>query len=185
MLEIVLFAALFKALLWGLGENRLFTDKTLDTKVWVLHHFKQYHVWMALFFANLNVAFAYVLGVSVEERLVAWLFLTLWDILALDVDWWVHRFLDFTYKLCFNVPSWLGWLLQVDGPYYILLGKEESMRRYGELNRWHERPDYDNYKLPWMKERPELFTVGKFRCYWWWVIFTLALVVLGFCWYCL
>jgi len=185
MFFVVLFSALAKALLYGFAENRLFTDKTLDTKVWVLHHFKQYHVWMALFFANLNVAFAFVLGAGPEQRLIIWLFLTLWDILILDVDWWLHRFLDFTFKVCFTVPSYFRWLLQVDGPYYILLGKEESIRRYGESHRWHLRPDYDNYKLPWMQERPQLFCIGKFRCYWWWIIFTLALVVLGAMWHLL
>ena len=148
-------------------------------------HTSQYTLWMAVFFANLNLAFSSVLASSFEERFVAWLFLTLWDILMLDVDWWMHRFCDFTVKVCFNVPLWLGWLLQVDGPYYLLLGKEEAIRRYGEPHRWHLRSDYDNYKLHWMRERPELFKVGKFRCYWWWVIFSLALVVLGFCWYLL
>jgi hypothetical protein len=178
----VLFSALAKALLWGFAENRLFTDKTLDTKVWVLHHFKQYHIWMAVFFGTLNLGFAYALANESLNQFVIWLFLLLWDTLMLDVYWWVHRFFDFTFKVCFTVPNWLRWLLQVDGSYYILLGHEESERRYGEKHRWHLRTDYDNYKLPWMKERPPLFHVGRFRCYWWWVIFGLVLVGLGILW---
>ncbi len=129
-------------LLYGEAENRLFKEAG---EVLPCGHFKFYHLWLAVIFGGTGFLVYAVSG----SLLLAGSYLV-WAPLGLDMEWWTHRWLDFTYR----VQLW---------GFAVFLGRDEAIEHYnGELNAWHERPDWDNYLgLP-------LVQVGRFRCYWWW-----------------
>jgi hypothetical protein len=75
--------------------------------------------------------------------------------LGLDIEWWVHRWLDFQYR-----TVWFGLV--------VFLGRAEAEFSYREANDWHDPLDWDN--TPIFGHHIPLIGIGKFRCYWWWPI---------------
>ena len=95
---------------WGAGENRVWKE---HGESWILGHFKTYHVAMGVF----AVAIA-SLG---AEGVLQFLFLLVWAPLALDVAWWVIRWVDFRRD------------------------SVKAAESYGEPNAWHLQNDWDNW----------------------------------------
>ena len=135
---------------WGLFENRAWKEHGEN---WIGRHFKTYHLLMFLLFAGWN---AFGLSWS-QSGLLEWSFFMVYDILTLDVSWWIHRYLDYTRRVVL-----FGWV--------VFLGRKEAMKSYNmEFNAWHARSDWDNWLgLPLL-----------LRTYWWWYVFAVACIVLG------
>jgi hypothetical protein len=93
---IILFVALFFAVLFGHGENRYWTDRGPNTRNAVFQ-LTTYHVWMLVFFCTINSALAVGLSSSWVLRGCLFVWLLFWDVLILDVTWWVERHIDITY----------------------------------------------------------------------------------------
>jgi hypothetical protein len=164
-------AVLFKAVWWGIGENRQFYDRGPAVQMGFLH-FTSYHIWMLKKFGVLNAGFAtsinyimYVKGVIesiwvfLAAQAVLFAFLTIWDILILDVTWWVNRYVDVTH---------LGqkpWML---GPFVVWEFPAVNIYDNGTGKPWHSVSDWDAGGLPlW------------FGTYSWWWVLSFALVGLG------
>lgn len=91
--------------LYGVVENRVFIE---HGEANVLNHFKLYHVWLFCLFA-FN---------AVTANLWLSLFLLVYGPLALDIVWWLIRYIDIKYR---------------------------NRNTYGEPNAWHLQSDWDNY----------------------------------------
>jgi hypothetical protein len=149
--------------LYGLAENRLFREAG---ELLPGNHFRIYHAMMA----GMSLTLGWLVWVITHNPFYM-AATAVYFPLGLDVAWWVRRYLDFSLPYwVLVVPQW-NWQLTLN------LGREYAEKFYSELNAWHEFLDWDNYgKL-------SLFSVGKFRCYTWWVIFgavTSALLVAGY-----
>jgi hypothetical protein len=145
------------AVLWGAAENRLFSDKHMvaNFPVPVFGNLYLYHVWMGAFFGTVNagaVCFVFP-AFSVVGGLV-WVWLMLWDVLVLDVVWWVIRYYHFKTNLAFALVLYAP-----------------------EVNAWQDVRDWDN--APLFGRLIPLVQIGRFRCYWWWLVFAVVLGVLG------
>ena len=167
----ILFSALFKAVMWGIAENRHFADRGPAIQPGILH-FTSYHVWMFKFFFVLNVGFAtainYVLYANgvIESvwlfcaaQAVLFTFFTIWDILILDVTWWVNRYVDITHL---GQKPWK--ILSIE----IWSFAEKNIYDNGEGKPWHSPSDWDAAGLPLL-----------FGTYSWWYLMAFALVGLG------
>ena len=97
---IIIFVMLFKSVMWGHGENRHWYDRGPALQP-VGNHFTSYHLFMLLFFGLLNTGFSCALTSVwyIQVALTVWL--TVWDVLILDVTWWVERYLDLA---VFKIP---------------------------------------------------------------------------------
>ena len=104
-----LIAALFWVL-WGVCENRLWKE---HGESWILGHFKTYHVVLG--------AFDFVVASLGASNIWQFLFLLVWAPLALDVAWWLIRWIDFK-----RDPV-------------------KAAESYGEPNAWHLQSDWDNW----------------------------------------
>jgi hypothetical protein len=91
--------------LYGVVENRVFMEHG-DANV--LNHFRLYHVWLLVLFWFNAVTASFWLSMM----------LMAYSILALDVVWWVIRYVDIAIR---------------------------NKNTYGEPNAWHMRTDWDNY----------------------------------------
>jgi hypothetical protein len=157
--------------LYGLAENRLFKEAG---ELLPGNHFRIYHAMMG----GMALTLGWLVWVITHNPFYA-AATAVYFALGLDVSWWVRRFVDFTLPyMVLSVARW-NWQLTLN------LGRERAEKFYNELNAWHLPPDWDNYPvLFWLKQRPiPLFRVGRFRCYWWWVMFgavTAALLVAGY-----
>jgi len=100
--------------LWGVFENRAWKEHGEN---WILGHFKTYHVLMFGLFGVINLI---NLPLSITG-ILTWVTLMLWDILSLDVAWWIIRYYDFKKDY------------------------EKAKISYGEPNPWHLRTDWDNW----------------------------------------
>lgn len=164
----VFVAALFKAVWWGVGENRQFSDRGAAVQTGFLH-FTSYHIWMLKHFLILDVGFASAINAIIFGDSPFWMlcaaqvvlcaFLVVWDILVLDVVWWINRYMDVTHlggapwKLCGFVIWRFPSVNLYDG---------------GSGKAWHSREDWDAAGLPlW------------FGVYSWWWLCGFALVGLG------
>lgn len=167
----IITAALFKAVWWGIGENRQFHDRGPATQMGFLH-FTSYHLWMLKNFGVLNAGFTtainYILySAGVVESVwvfcvaqgVLFTFLTIWDILILDVTWWVNRYVDITHL---GQKPWR--ILGIE----IWRFPEKNIYDNGTGKATHSETDWDAAGLPlW------------FGIYSWWWMMAFALVGLG------
>ena len=166
MLALVVFVfALLFGVGWGAGENRLWREQGEGV---ILSHFKLYHLCMALLFGwvnGLTVCVAFGLGSTVfsVQALLLWFWLMLWDALALDVAWWVIRYLDLTHlgevMFAFKLFEWE----------WVVTYPEKNEYDHGFGKPWHSREDWDNWLHPPL-------VLGT---YCWWFVFAGILVVLG------
>ena len=106
---ILFLAGCLFAVLWGLNENRTFHEMG----EWrFLGHFKWYHLFLA-------VLIGLVSFLGAEGSIAKFAFLMVWNILGLDVVWWVKRYWDITHG---DVAVYLP-----------------------ETHAWHQREDWDNW----------------------------------------
>jgi len=111
-MDSILLGKFLLPLLYGVVENRLFKE---HGEAVVLNHFKLYHIWLFILFAINAVTKSFWLS----------MLLLVYAPLALDVAWWLIRWIDF----------------QRD--------PVKAAESYGESNAWHSRGDWDNYgELP-------------------------------------
>ena len=162
----VLFAVLFKAVLWGIGENRQFHDTDWGTQGSGVMHLSTYHIWMFLFFAVLNGGFAAALSGTWYTQMLLFTYFTIWDILILDVSWWIIRYVDITHI----GKSWGLWVTWNNEYTYVPIHIFPKSNPYdhGEGKPWHSLSDWDSAGLPlWL---------GTYS--WWWLLSGI-LAVLG------
>ena len=158
---------LFKAVIWGVAENRQFHDQGVNKKRW-LGHLSTYHGWMFIFFANLNVGYTNVFPLPWYVQLVIFIFLMVWDILILDVTWWIIRFLDITYL----GKTWR--IKNASSDIDIVVWRFPTVNYYdhGKGLRWHSDGDWDAAGFG-------QYRLGMLHCYKWWIWSAAALTVLG------
>lgn len=127
MIEIPLFiTALIFAVAWGAMENRCWHEAG---EAVIANHFKLYHFGMATLFSWVNLLTVNIIFTGFTlVSLLSWVWLMLWDILILDVTWWIIRYYD--YKRNYAAAA----------------------KQYNEPNMWHLRGDWDNWLgLPLVK----------------------------------
>jgi hypothetical protein len=120
IIEAFIGTALIFAVLWGAMENRCWREQGESV---ILGHFKLYHLGMLALFGWVNSLTIYVvLGESLSfAGILSFVWLMVWDILMLDITWWVIRWWDFR------------------------INPGKAIRFYGEPNAWHLKTDWDNW----------------------------------------
>jgi hypothetical protein len=153
MIDIIaLFLKAFIGVIWGIGENRLWKEHGEN---FILNHFTTYHFFMAVLFGAINS-----IGISWGVHgLIEWGIWMLWDVLMLDVAWWIIRYLDLTHLgMVWGIGNTIIWKFPLSNNYDSGLGKP-----------WHSKDDWDNWLgLPLI-----------FGTYWWWWLFSLVIILLG------
>jgi hypothetical protein len=167
----VLAIALLFGVVWGAGENRCWKEAGEGV---ILCNFKLYHLLMALLFGTFNAfAVCLIFRLPLESvgfaaflnarACLTWVWLMLWNILILDVVWWIIRYEDLKHlgQVMFAVKFLrLQWVVE-----YPAINEYD----YGQGKPWHSREDWDN----WL--HPELW----FGTYPWWFVMAGLLVVIG------
>ncbi len=157
MLEIlVLILALFLGGWWGRWENRAWKE---HGEAYILGHFKEYHLFMAVFFGVINAIVAVFFFALQPKGPALWVWLMVWDTLVLDVVWWFIRGYDF----------------------YVDYMK--ACASYNEPNAQPAAADWDNCPIYIIRFNPLRVEQVKLPLilgvYWWWWLFIFILIGLG------
>ncbi len=158
----IIFAVLFKAVLWGAAENRQFRDTDWGTQGSGILHLTTYHIWMFIFFATLNLGYTAAITGAWHIQIILFIFFTIWDILVLDISWWVIRYFDIIY---------MGKSITFFG-YAIHKFPTTNSYDKGKGKPWHSPSDWDAAELPlWLKTYA-----------WWWITAGILIVLTTSIW---
>ncbi len=157
MLEILaLCLTLFLGVWWGRWENRAWKE---HGEAYILGHFKEYHLFMAVLFGAINAIVAGLLLGFTFEAFLLWIWLMIWDVLILDVVWWFIRGYDF------------------------YMDYMKAFESYKEPNAQPLASDWDNCPIYRIRLNPLRIEAWKpplfLGVYWWWWLFFFVLIGLG------